>query len=109
MGRRLSVAQEFGVELLQRQDNIAHNRTQVDSLRMALLASGRKTVEELFPEYFGREDEDAATDDDYFRGDVALDFSGVTFEMPTPEELAMFGEIANVDVGVSSESLQEWL
>jgi hypothetical protein len=50
-GRRLSVTQEYGLFLLQRQDNIEKGKSEIDALRRALLSTGREAAD-LFPEYF---------------------------------------------------------
>jgi hypothetical protein len=105
-GRRLSVIQGFGLELLVRQDNIESAERFVDDYRLALLASGGDPVH-LFSDYFPQEPQTVGSDeqemDDVLRDDVALDLTGVDFEgVPDADEMALLEGLLSdnqVDIG----------
>ena len=112
-GKGLSVTQDLGLRLLQRQDNLAKGERLYDDVRLAQVASGRKTVEEVYPEYFTSEPVDVDLDDEAALVDpeATYDYSGVEWRSPndmSPEELAEFAEfVENPVVTVSSKDVSE--
>ena len=87
------MVQEFGLVLLQRQDNIKANERIVDGLRLAVVASGVQSVSAVFPEYFPADelaiDQDAPEDVLNQEG-TEYDYSGVDWLSPSdmsPEDL----------------------
>jgi len=83
--------QNFGLRLLVRQDNIDAGEDRFNEVRLAMLATGKRNVEDLFPDYFPPKEleitEDSSADVLDLPG-VDYDYSGIRFEMPEidPEE-----------------------
>lgn len=98
------MVQEFGLELLLRQDNIESAERFVDDYRLAMLARGGDPLE-LFSDYFPAEPGTVADDelDEALRDGTSLDLSGVAFGgVPDAEELAMLESLLadnQVDIG----------
>lgn len=108
------MVQDFGLRLLQRQDNLAQVDDRIDRLRLALLSSGQRTIEDLYPEYFpGQRLEvtEDAPEDVLANPDTDYDFSGVAWESPGdmgPEQLAMLEEfLSDASATVYGSDLDE--
>lgn len=96
------MVQEFGLELLLRQDNIESAGRFVDDYRLAMLARGGDPLE-LFSDYFPAEPTAADDElDEALREGTSLDLTGVAFDVPDAEELAMLESLLadnQVDIG----------
>lgn len=79
--------QDFGLALLVRQDNIKRSEQAANDIRLADVASGRRTVQEIFPEYFpalAKVSVDEIPEDNYFPPDdeaAAYDYSQAELDM----------------------------
>lgn len=103
--------QEFGLQLLERQDNLLRAEQQLRDDRRAMLASPMFDPEKVFPEWFAKEttlsDWDEDTPEDILdQDDTDYDYSDVTWQSPQDleeDELAllrqMMAENEHVEVG----------
>lgn len=110
-GRGLSQVQEFGLELLERQDNLRKAEERRLRQRYAMLSSGWYDPQALFPEWFEPQGETLQVTEDtpediFTRDDVDYDYSGVTWQSPSEmdqDELAMLEEAMADNSNVSVE------
>jgi hypothetical protein len=98
-GRRLSVVQEIGLELLQRQDTLDKGERFVSDFRLAQIAAGASPAE-VFPEYFPGEAADLEAEDSLAQDGVEYDYSGVRWQSPSDiadDELALLAQMMGQD------------
>lgn len=102
--------QAFGLELLERQDNLQRGEDRVRRDRYALVSSGWVPPEEVFPEWYQQQQTATWTEDTpediLDQADVEYDYSGVTWQGPSDIEAdelellqQMMGENEHVQVG----------
>lgn len=102
--------QDLGLRLLERQDNIRRNDGVVDALRRVIVASGERTFEEVFPEYFPKTPvaTESLPDDAYFGDEEeggAFDYSKADLDMEAAEReiLLLAGGLSDDMVTVSGD------
>lgn len=105
------MVQEIGLELLVREDNLASGRKEFEDLRLALLASGSRSLDEVYPEYFAKKLEvtEDSEEDVLDNPDVDYDYSEVEWLSPSEaeaDELALLEQfMGETHVSVSPADL----
>jgi len=83
-------------------------------VKAAVLSAGLSSADRLFPEYFPAQDPDEAEAEAVARGDdVAFDYSGVKWEMPTadghdPEEMLRLVQAMGANYSLSVGDDDDW-
>jgi hypothetical protein len=83
----LSVAQDFAVELLVYLDGLKEGRIEADTVKAALVASGKFKAQHLFPDWFPDEQE---TEQGGGSDDTVYDYQEVVWESPSTSGIDEF-------------------
>jgi len=91
--------QDFGVELLLYLDGRKAEQAEADSVKAALVASGKWKAQPLFPDFFPEERDESGDPG----GDVVYDYTEVKWESPESSGIEEFERLQNLmrDSGVT--------
>ena len=106
-GYSLSVVQEIGLSMLLTNDLLDRADDEIDALKRALVASGTRSVEDLYPEYFTTPEKaaDAVVSDP----EQGIDFSDLQWESPAEDDLDFLQTFLDDNQSVSIPTNEGWL